>query len=127
MHVEFVDHLLTDAELEPVNLLVGQRPLETAVMYPEAQTGPVVALVFETVAELDLLDDRPSDLADKFTKVVFSHKGVVLRPEADVLPADGVLAEGLELGHSTLGELTQESRVLSPEESDVRDLEEEHC
>lgn len=48
------------------------------------------------------------------------------QPEADILGAGRVLAEGDKLGHLSCLELTGEAFVLRPEQSDVRDGEQHH-
>lgn len=121
-----------------VSFCIGQCALQAPVINAVAHALPVFFGVRELVDELDVLNQATSNVPDDLHDVVFverRNRAACCRrrsgrgrrqPERDVLVARGALGEGLETGDLACLELREESLVAGPEETDIRNVEEEH-
>jgi len=120
-----------------IRLFVGQRALQTPVVDPVAHALPARLRVRKLVNELDVLCSVARNVPDDLHDVVLVERHDAARsagacgsrrrqPERHVLVAGRVLGEGFKSGDLAGLELREEPFVSGPEETDVRDVEEEH-
>lgn len=123
--------------MEIISLFVRQGALQTAVIDPVAHALFACLRVREFINKSDVFDQIASDTADDLHDIVLmdwhgaagsatTASGRRRKPECDILVAGGVFGEGLEAGDMAGLELGEEALIAGPEESDVRDVEEEH-
>mmetsp|Transcript_28564 Transcript_28564/g.92253 ORF Transcript_28564/g.92253 Transcript_28564/m.92253 type:complete len:384 (-) Transcript_28564:83-1234(-) len=79
----------------------------------------------EGVDKVDLLDQFACNSATQFKEII-RLKPRLRQPEGNILVAWRVLGVRLEFGELPALELLVEAHVFSPEEADVRDLEQDH-
>ena len=121
----------------------GCEPIHRPVVYPVANTPTICLRVSKginlrwpmrqlaksakpwTTHHLDIFCQIARDVSDQVTEIVLVQPRLRY-PEADVLEARRILGVGFECSDPVLRELGEDSRVGGPEETNIRDAEEDH-
>lgn len=117
-------NVLTKLVLELVDFVIGKRSVHRSVCDSEALGGLSGLGVGELVSEFHALDKIASNSTGHFEKVVLNK--VFRDPEGNILVDRRVLGVRLELGNLSSIELLVESLVIGPEETNIRNLKENH-
>ena len=113
-----------DAHLVVSDLAVLQRALQRAEGYSVGLRSTAALGVLEGHYVLHVFDQIAAHAADDLEEVVWVV--VVADPQRDVLVAERILAELLELADLSLCELRQETAIVGPEQANIRNLEQLH-
>lgn len=119
-----IDDILAQLVLKSIDFVIGQRTVHRSVCDSEALGGLVSLWVGELIREFHLFDQISSNSTGQFKKVVLHE--IFGNPKCNILVDRRVFGVWLELGDFSGLELLVEAFVVGPEETNVRNLKENH-